>query len=101
MAATPHELFDRSLDLLLDVRQVTERTVHRTADPAVIVAEFQAAGEVVATRKPYRIRYVAVLTARGGEIASYRDYWSPLAAAEILGGVDELTAAFTGGEPAA
>jgi hypothetical protein len=32
------------------------------------------------------------------EIAHYRDYWSPLAAAEALGGLDELTDSFaTGG----
>jgi ketosteroid isomerase-like protein len=45
------------------------------------------------------MRYIAVVTARGGEIASYRDYWSPLAGAEILGGLDEFTATLAGGEP--
>jgi hypothetical protein len=38
-----------------------------------------------------------VITVENGKIRSYRDYWSPLAAAEVLGGLDELTAAFTGG----
>lgn len=85
---------------LLDVREITEQTVHRTSDPDVVVAEFEAAGVAVATGRPYRIRYVAVLTARGGEIASYRDYWSPLAGAEILGGLDELMT-FAGAEPKA
>ncbi|WP_433272334.1 nuclear transport factor 2 family protein [Actinosynnema sp. CS-041913] len=82
---------------LLDVREITARTVHRTTDPDVVVAEFEAAGRVVATDRPYRMRYAAVLTARDGEIASYRDYWSPLAAAEVLGGSDAL-AAFGGGD---
>jgi len=49
----------------------------------------------------YRMRYVAILTARDGEIARYRDYWNPLAGAELLGGLDELTAAFAGVEPKA
>ena len=31
------------------------RQVHETADPRVVVAEFDAAGEVVATGKPYRV----------------------------------------------
>jgi ketosteroid isomerase-like protein len=82
---------------LLDVREITEQTVHQTSDPDVVVAEFEAAGVAVASGRPYRIRYVAVVTARDGEIVSYRDYWSPLAGAEILGGLDELMA-FAGGE---
>jgi hypothetical protein len=40
-----------------------------------------------------------VITARHGEITHYRDYWSPLAAAEVLGGLDELTTSFTAGAP--
>jgi uncharacterized protein len=88
----------RSYPDLLDVREITEQTVHPTSDQDVVVAEFEAAGVAVASGRPYRIRYVAVLTAHNGEIVSYRDYWSPLAGAEILGGLDELTAAFAGGE---
>ena len=71
---------------LLDVREVTAKTVHETTDPAVVVAEFTAAGVVVASQKPYELSYVAVITVANGEIRHYRDYWSPLAAAEILGG---------------
>jgi ketosteroid isomerase-like protein len=82
---------------LLDIREVTAKTVHETADPAVVVVEFTVAGVAVATQKPYELSYIAVITVEGGEIRRYRDYWSPLAAAEVLGGVDELTAAFTGG----
>ncbi|WP_372664129.1 nuclear transport factor 2 family protein [Amycolatopsis kentuckyensis] len=81
---------------LLDVRAVVAKTVHETTDPAVIVAEFTVAGVVVATGKPYELSYIAVLTVEDGEIRHYRDYWSPLAAAEVLGGADELTAAFGG-----
>ncbi|MCW2947286.1 MAG: hypothetical protein JWR24_4003 [Actinoallomurus sp.] len=83
---------------LLDVQAITEQTVHETADPDVVVAEFEAAGVVVATGQPYQMRYVAVVVARDGEIVHYRDYWSPLAGAEVMGGLDELTAAFASGE---
>jgi len=86
---------------LLDIQQVTEQTVHVTADPAVVIAEFGTAGAVVASGRPFRMRYVAILTARNGEIAHYRDYWNPLAAAEIMGGLDDLTAGFAGAEPKA
>ncbi|MEV0618839.1 nuclear transport factor 2 family protein [Nonomuraea sp. NPDC050404] len=79
---------------LLDIREFTEQTVHRTVDPEVVVAEFEAAGRVVATGRPYRMRYIAVLTVRDGEIHHYRDYWNPLAAAEMMGGAQELNAAF-------
>ncbi|MFF4621765.1 nuclear transport factor 2 family protein [Nonomuraea jabiensis] len=82
---------------LLDVQEITEKVVHQSVDPEVVIAEFEAAGLVVATGKPYRLRYVAVITVRYGEIQRYRDYWNPLAAAEIMGGADELSTAFAGG----
>lgn len=82
---------------LLDVQEITEKVVHQSVDPEVVIAEFEAAGLVVATGKPYRMRYVAVITVRDGEIQRYRDYWNPLAAAEIMGGADELSTAFAGG----
>ncbi|TWF81764.1 ketosteroid isomerase-like protein [Pseudonocardia hierapolitana] len=76
----------------VDLRAITSRTVHRTADPEVVVVEFEVDGIAVRTGRPYRMRYISVITVRNGEIAGYRDYWSPLAAAEALGGADELTA---------
>jgi uncharacterized protein len=78
---------------------VVSRTVHQTTDPDVVVVEFEVDGTVLPAGRPYRMRYIAVVTARGGEIAHYRDYWSPLAAAEAMGALlDELTASFSGGE---
>ncbi|TYB64406.1 nuclear transport factor 2 family protein [Nonomuraea sp. PA05] len=81
---------------LLDIREFPEQTVHQSTDPDVVIAEFEAAGFVVATGKPYRMRYVAVLTVRDGRIHHYRDYWNPLAAAEAMGGARELNTAFGG-----
>lgn len=69
-----------------DVHRVDVDTVHRTADPEVIVAEFSAQGTVVATGEPYESPYVAVLTVRDGRIAHYRDYWNPLLALAADGG---------------
>lgn len=76
----------------VDLRAITDRTVHRTPDPEVVVVEFEVDGIAVRTRRPYRMRYISVITVRGGEIAGYRDYWSPLAAAGALGGAEELAA---------
>lgn len=70
---------------LLDIREVAAKTVHQTTDPEVSIAEFELAGVAVATQKPYRLRYIVVLTVRDGLIRRYRDYWSPLAVAEVLG----------------
>jgi ketosteroid isomerase-like protein len=70
----------------LDLAEVTALTVHETTDPAVIVAEFTAAGTVVATGRPYEFSYVAVVTAAAGKVTHYRDYWNPLVAIEALGG---------------
>ncbi|MEQ0561850.1 nuclear transport factor 2 family protein [Amycolatopsis sp. NEAU-NG30] len=77
---------------LLDVREVTAKTVHRTVDPAVVVAEFTLAGVAVATQRPYELAYIAVITVENGEIRHYRDYWSPAAAAEILGDLTAMSA---------
>ncbi|MFG1607816.1 nuclear transport factor 2 family protein [Actinoplanes sp. NPDC049265] len=67
----------------LDIRRIHDVTVHETTDPQVIVAEMAASGLVVATGKPYTARYIAVLTIAGGRIRHYRDYWNPLAMAEL------------------
>jgi ketosteroid isomerase-like protein len=81
----------------VDLRAITSRTVHQTLDPDVVVVEFEVDGTAVRTGRPYRLRYIVVITVREGEIVGYRDYWSPLAAAEALGGADELTALGTSG----
>ncbi|TQM46051.1 nuclear transport factor 2 family protein [Pseudonocardia cypriaca] len=80
----------------VDLRAITSRTVHQTVDPDVVVVEFEVDGTAVRTGRPYRMRYISVITVRDGEITGYRDYWSPVAAAEALGGVEDLTA-FAGG----
>ncbi|RCG32035.1 ketosteroid isomerase [Sphaerisporangium album] len=58
---------------LLKLR-VVEYTVHETADPEVVVAEFVNEGEVVATGRTWRANNVQVLRVRDGLIVSSRDY---------------------------
>jgi ketosteroid isomerase-like protein len=82
---------------ILRIREFPSVVVHQSVDPDVVIVEFEAAGTVVATGAPYRMRYIAVITVRDGEIASYRDYWSPAAAAEVVGGTSELRDGFAGG----
>ncbi|OZE39987.1 MULTISPECIES: nuclear transport factor 2 family protein [unclassified Rhodococcus (in: high G+C Gram-positive bacteria)] len=93
--AAIHE-YMRGYPEILDIRNITSPTIHETADAEVVVVEFEAAGVVPSTGKPYELAYIAVITVRDGEITKYKDYWSPLAAAEALGSVDDVTAAFAG-----
>lgn len=81
---------------ILDVREITRVEMHQSVDPEVVIVEFEAAGIVVATGAPYRMPYIAVITVRDSEIQSYRDYWSPLAAAQAMDG--EMLSSF-GGPP--
>lgn len=53
--------------------------VHDTADPEVIVAEYDIHGTVVATGSPFVFSYVLVLRVRDGKIVHLRDYLNPLA----------------------
>lgn len=76
-------------DSILPERVVSSE-IHDVAGADRVIAEFEIAGTIVASGQPYRLRYIAVITAKNGEIAHYRDYWSPLAAAEAIGGADEL-----------
>lgn len=58
--------------------------VHETADPEVVIAEYEAHGAVVATGEPFEQTVIAVFRVRDGQIQSYRDYLNPLPVAEAL-----------------
>ncbi len=74
---------------VLDIRSL-ERDLHETSDPEVAIVEMRADGVVVATGSPYRMAYIGVITVRDGAIVRYRDYWSPAAAAEVVGADAQL-----------
>lgn len=73
--------FDR-----LDIAEFPVVVLHQTTDPTVAIGEFTAKGTIVSTGRPYEMSYVAVVTAHDGRILSYRDYWSPVAAARAVNG---------------
>jgi uncharacterized protein len=83
---------------ILKIEEILDPVMHQSVDPAVVIVEFEASGTVVATGAPYRMRYIAVITVRNDEIQCYRDYWSPLAAAEAMGGMQELSGFGGGGD---
>jgi uncharacterized protein len=69
------------------VTKVSSLVVHQTADPEVIVAEFDLEGEIVATGQPYRLPYIQVLRVRDGRIVSLRDYIDYPALTALTGGL--------------
>jgi len=69
----------------LDFREFRPVAIHDAADPEVIVAEYDAHGEVTTTGRPFTVRYLWVLRISDGEIASWRDYWDPLKVLELQG----------------
>ncbi|MDG6109875.1 nuclear transport factor 2 family protein [Dactylosporangium aurantiacum] len=66
-------------------------TIHDTADPEVIVAEFEYRG--TADGEPFALPGVFVLRVRDGRIVESRDYFDHVTAARIRGRLDDLVAA--------
>jgi ketosteroid isomerase-like protein len=58
--------------------------VHDTADPEVIIAEFDVQGELRPSGQAYQLSYIQVLRVRDGEIVTFRDYWNPQPLATLL-----------------
>lgn len=52
------------------LRAITARTVHQTLDPEVVVVEFAVDGTAVRTGRPYRLRYISVITVHDREYLS-------------------------------
>lgn len=65
---------------------------HLFRDGDTRVVEFHAEGLAVGTGRAFTMRYVAVITARDGEIIAYRDYWDGLTAVQAMGGLDGVVA---------
>jgi uncharacterized protein len=74
---------------------LSDVAVHETADPEVIVAEYQLNGEMTGTGESFAIRFIMVITVRDGQIVHSRDYSNPIAGARLLGRLPELVAALS------
>ena len=70
-------------------------TVYETDDPEVIIAEYDAVGAVTDTGQPYRLRYLQIVRVHDGQIVLWRDYWNPLASAQLLGRLPALLASYS------
>jgi ketosteroid isomerase-like protein len=86
--------FRRGAEVLGEIRFTPAAiTVHQTADPEVIVAEFEYRGTAPGTGEPFAIPNVFVMRVRDGLIVTSRDYADHLEIARVLGSLDELVAA--------
>jgi uncharacterized protein len=65
--------------------EIRDVVVHETADPEVIVVEYEIAGTVTTTNRPAAAGFIGVLRARNGQIVHWREYQNVLAMAEALG----------------
>lgn len=51
--------------------------VHELLDPDALVIEYRSDGQVRATGKPYRNRYIGVFRFRDGRISEWREFHNP------------------------
>ncbi len=66
--------------------------IHDTADPEVIIAEYDLAGTVTTTNRQASESFVLVLRVRNGRIVHLREYQNVLGIAASLGQIPELLA---------
>ena len=84
---------------LIAFDRMSEPVVHPTADPNVVIIEFDGFGRGVATGEPYDQSYVSVIRTKAGRIIHYRDYWNPLVVLRAARGaalIDALVAGDAG-----
>ena len=73
--------------------QVRNMVVHATADPEVVVAEWDYDGVVTTTGRIFRVSNVQVSRVRGGKIVASRDYHNHAFMAAVMDRLPALVAA--------
>jgi uncharacterized protein len=66
--------------------------IHDTADPEVIVVEYELAGTVTTTGRGAAAGFIGVLRVRDGRVTGWREYQDAVAIAHALGQLPELLA---------
>ncbi|MFB4274738.1 nuclear transport factor 2 family protein [Nonomuraea sp. MTCD27] len=69
--------------------------VHDTADPDVIIVEYELGATLPGTGQRVSAPFAGVLRVRGGQIAHWREYQDPLALAAATGRLPDLVAALS------
>jgi hypothetical protein len=77
-----------------------ELAIHDTADPEVIVVEYELAGTVTTTGRRAAAPFIGVLRVRDGQITGWREYQDAIAIAHALGQLPDGCEGRAGGLPA-
>lgn len=89
-----------AVDTPLVFKELRPVAIYEITEPEAIIAEYDAHGEVSTIGRPFTVRYLWVLRVSGGEIVSWRDYWSPLELFELLGVLPDLASQLSDDDPA-
>ena len=81
----------------ISVDSISHVVVHDTADPEVVIVEFEGHGHSLKTDEPYDQRYISVIRTRGGKIVHYKDYWNPIQGLKAQIGAAAVDAFILGG----
>jgi uncharacterized protein len=87
--------------LPLRIEECRNVVIHHTADPDVIVVEYELVASMTDTGRRSAAPFIGVLTARGGRIAQWREYQNVLAMAEAMGQLPALISELGGRPPGA
>ena len=77
--------------------QLRNMIVHETADPEVVVAEWDYDGLVTTTGRSFQVSNIQVSRVRNGKIVASRDYHNHVVLAEATGRLAPLVARLAGG----
>jgi uncharacterized protein len=66
--------------------------IHETADPEVVIAEWDYEGEVTTTGRSFRVSNIQVSTIRDGKVVTSRDYHNHVVLAGVTGRLPSLLA---------
>lgn len=80
----------KSAEKVWRIEGVDQVTVHETADPEVVIAEFRIHRRVRESGEQVSSEYIVVMTIRDGLIRHSRDYADIIAGARALGRLQEL-----------
>lgn len=73
----------------LVLRDIELVRAHHTTDANIAILEYEGFGESVKAGRPYRQKYITVLTFRDGQILYWKDYWNPI---PVLAATGDLSA---------
>lgn len=72
----------------LEIVNIAHQQIHLTQDPDTIIVEISGEGRIISTGHTFNAKYVWVMTTKNGKLVHMRDYWNPLAALDVRGGLD-------------